>query len=96
MKVAVGSFDKQVLDADDASCCLLEDQTRYASDDLRRNTYHHFGTDRLELGFYIKDLPSLPRSLETKSQDDRTGKKTFLEGNQVSLCDLLEVEQELE
>ena len=55
---------KQVLDADDASR-LLEDQTRYASDDLRRNTYHHFGTDRLALGFCTKVLPSLSRSPET-------------------------------
>ena len=50
MKAAVGRFDKQVLDADDASR-LIEDQTRYARDDLRWNTYHHFGTDRLALGF---------------------------------------------
>ena len=61
VKVAVGRFDKQVLDADDASH-LLEDQTRYArTDDLRRTTYHQLGTDRLALGFYIKFLPSLPR-----------------------------------
>ena len=54
VKVAVGRFDKQVLDADDASR-LLEDQTRYATDDLRRNTYHQLGTHRLALGLESKD-----------------------------------------
>ena len=66
VKDALGRFDKQVLAADDASR-LLEDHTRYASDDLRRNTYHPFGTDRLALGVYTKVLPSLPRFVLTHS-----------------------------